>query len=159
MSGESRRQAGFTYLGVLFAIVLLGVALAATGEVWHTALRRDKEKELIFVGSQMRQALQSYYQKSPGAKEYPLRLEDLVRDNRFPFIMRHLRRIYTDPITQSKDWGLIRLDGRIVGVYSKSKERPLKQAGFPSEYKAFEQQESYAGWVFLAVEGSPDAAK
>jgi type II secretory pathway pseudopilin PulG len=145
-------EGGFTYLGVLFAIVLLGVALAGTGEVWHTKARRDKEKELIFVGSQIRQALQSYYQKSPGAKEYPLRLEDLVRDNRFPFVMRHLRRIYPDPITQSTDWGLLRLNGRIVGVYSLSKAQPLKQAGFPAEYKAFEQQEHYAGWLFSAMD-------
>ncbi|MDD5297056.1 MAG: type II secretion system protein [Rhodocyclaceae bacterium] len=152
-------EGGFTYLGVLFAVVLLGVALAATGEVWHTSLRREKEKELLFVGSQFRQALQSYYQKSPGAKEYPQRLEDLVRDNRFPFPVHHLRRIYQDPMTLNTDWGLLRLEGRIVGVYSLSRDRPVKQGGFSPEYKAFEQQESYAGWVFLGVENVPAVQK
>jgi len=152
---KAGRQGGFTYLGALFAVVLLGVALAATGEVWHTSSRRDKEQELLYAGSQLRQAIQSYHQKSPGAPEYPLRLEDLVRDNRYPFVMRHLRRIYPDPMTGSRDWGLVRLDGRIVGVFSQSPERPLKQAGFAKEYLAFEKQESYGGWVFLATEAAP----
>ena len=73
--------------------------------------------------------------------------------------MRHLRRIYPDPMTRTTDWGLVRLEGRIVGVYSQSPERPAKQANFPAEFKSFEQQESYTGWIFLAMENNPAAVK
>ena len=60
MKTAARPQGGFTYLGVLFAVALMGVLLAGLGEVWHTAVRRDKESELLFNGEQIRLALISY---------------------------------------------------------------------------------------------------
>ena len=35
-----KRQAGFTYLAVLFAVVILSGGLALVGEMWDTAARR-----------------------------------------------------------------------------------------------------------------------
>ena len=35
----------------------MGVALAGTGMVWHTQVRREKERELLFVGNQFRRAI------------------------------------------------------------------------------------------------------
>ncbi len=157
------QQRGFTYLGVLFAVVLMGVLLAAVGEVWHTSVRRDKEAELLFNGEQIRQALISYRDKSPGgAQEYPARLEYLLKDPRFPFPMRHLRRLYRDPISNSTDWGLVRVNDRIVAVYSRSPTKPLKQAGFPIELLGFEKSQRYADWKFSALEkdtGSPSVSR
>lgn len=150
-------QGGFTYLGILFAVVLMGLVLAGTGEVWYMGQRRDKEVQLMFVGSQFSQAIRSYYDRSPGAKEYPRRLEDLIRDNRFPFVVRHLRRLYLDPVTNSPDWGLVKAGDRIVGVYSQAPGQPLKQHGFPIAYQHFEGQESYKGWVFSALDSQPSA--
>lgn len=40
----------------------MGIALAVTGEVWHIALKREKEHELLFVGDQLRRAINSYYE-------------------------------------------------------------------------------------------------
>ena len=153
MKTAARPQGGFTYLGVLFAVALMGVLLAGLGEVWHTAVRRDKESELLFNGEQIRLALISYRDKSPGgSREYPVRLEYLLKDPRFPFPMRHLRQLYRDPIMNSTDWGLVREGDRIVAVFSRSPAKPLKQAGFETGYEAFDKSLHYSDWKFSALE-------
>lgn len=125
-----QRESGFTLLGLLFLMMVLGIALAAVGTVWETAARREKEAELLFVGDQYRRALESYYRATPGqAKRYPASLSDLVKDNRFPNAVRHLRRLYRDPMTQGEQWGEVKEGNEIVGVYSLSMGIPLKQGG------------------------------
>jgi len=100
-----RNQNGFTYLGLLFAVAMAGVALAATGTLWSTQRQREREQELLFVGNQIRQAIGSYYQRSPGlVKHYPAKLDDLLKDNRFINVQRHLRQRYLDPLTDSPEW-------------------------------------------------------
>ncbi|UCO97544.1 type II secretion system protein [Metapseudomonas lalkuanensis] len=153
-------EQGFTYLGVLLLVMLMGMALAGAGQLWSTASQRARERDLLWVGSQYAQALRSYYRASNGVSQYPAALEDLLEDNRFPQAMRHLRRLYPDPVTGSLDWGLIHsFDGRIAGVYSQSRQRPLKQAHFPAQWVEFEGMGSYAEWRFVAekafMEGTP----
>ena len=97
-------QRGFTYLGVLVIVALMGFGLAAFGELYSHAAQREKERELLFVGDQFRNAIASYYNKSPGAKVYPRKLEDLLEDTRFPMPQHHLRRVYNDPMTGKADW-------------------------------------------------------
>jgi type II secretory pathway pseudopilin PulG len=143
------RNQGFTYVGLLFAIVLLGVLLSAAGVVWHTAMKREKEKELLFVGAQYQEALRSYHAVLVNGKAaYPRSLEELVEDRRFPMPVRHLRKRYVDPVTNSPDWGLVRSGGGIAGVYSLSGEAPLKRADFGSCCDGFEKARNYAEWKF-----------
>jgi type II secretory pathway pseudopilin PulG len=146
------RQTGFTLLGLLFLVTALGVGLAALGTVWKTANQRDKEAELLFIGDQYRRALDSYYRLGPGSdKHYPKKLEHLLRDPRFPNTVRHLRRLWPDPISGG-DWAVQRdAEGGIKGVHSTSTATPRKAAGFPREYAAFEGAASYADWVFVAT--------
>ncbi|AOE87540.1 type II secretion system protein [Pseudomonas sp. TCU-HL1] len=156
-------EQGFTYLGALFLILLMGMSLAGAGQLWSTASQRARERDLLWVGSQYAQALRSYYRASPGVAQYPAALEDLLEDNRFPQPQRHLRRLYPDPVTGTADWGLIRsFDGRIAGIYSQSRQRPLKQAHFPAQWIEFEGLGSYADWRFVAekafMEGTPTRA-
>jgi type II secretory pathway pseudopilin PulG len=156
-----KRECGFTYLGLLFFIAIIGVGLAGVGLVWHTAVKREREGELLFAGEQYRRAIKSYYDATPGAKQYPRSLEDLLLDPRFPNVRRHLRRIYPDPMTGGKDWELVSApDGAILGVHSRSKAKPLKSAGFKPELAAFAQAETYAGWVFAFIpeQGEPRPA-
>lgn len=130
-SGKHAQQGGFTYLGVLFLIVVMGMGLASAGELWSTASRRDREKQLLWVGTQYAQALRSYYRSSPGLAQYPKELADLLDDQRFPEARHHLRQLYPDPIGQG-EWALQRgFDGRITGLNSPSTEVPMKQSGFP----------------------------
>jgi type II secretory pathway pseudopilin PulG len=144
------RHAGFTYVGLLIAVAVLGVGLAATGQVWRTAAAREKERELLFIGDQYRAALRNYYVGTPaGQSRYPRRLEDLLEDRRLPVMRRHLRRAYPDPITGGEEWGIVpSFDGGIAGVYSLSEQRPLKIAGFTDADEIFEGAKRYSDWKF-----------
>jgi type II secretory pathway pseudopilin PulG len=151
LSGR-RRAGGFTYIGVLVLVVIMGIALAAAGEVWHTAAQREKEQQLLFVGDQFRRALAQFYAHTPGsATRYPLSLEDLLQDPRYPGISRYLRKIYADPMTGKPEWGLVTgPNGEIFGVHSLSEDRPIKRAHFRTEDKAFQGKTKYSDWVFMA---------
>ena len=149
------REAGFAFLGVMFAIAIAGIALAGTGVLWQMESRREKEKELLFIGEQYRMAIGSYYEKSPGAlKQFPEKLEDLIQDKRFPNPTHHLRRLYRDPMTPDGKWELIRQEGRIMGVTSRSQDLPIKIAGFSPEQDDFEGAVSYTEWRFVSNGGT-----
>ena len=142
-------QSGFTYLGLLFAIVILGITLSTVGVVWSTQIRRDREAELLFTGDQIRDAI-GRYRASGGV--YPQALTDLLEDNRFPVVRRYLRRIYPDPMTGNPDWQLITgPDGGILGVASRSQQKPIKVAGFSMTDAAFVSAECYCDWKFTYV--------
>lgn len=150
-STERRRcVGGFAYLWVLLAVALLGLGLVAGAEVEATLIRRDKELELLFDGRQFRAALASYYAAQEGGPhQYPLSLEELLRDPRDGMKARHhLRRVFVDPMTGAAEWGLVRQDGRIVGVYSLSKQAPVKEQGFEGEELGFNGARRYSDWVF-----------
>jgi len=144
-----RAERGFTYLGMLVIVALMGFGLAAFGELYSHAAQREKERELLFVGNQFRDAIASYYNKSPGAKAYPKKLEDLVEDTRFPMPQRHLRRVYRDPMTGKSDWALVDAPGGgFMGVHSLSEETPIKSGDFSAKDAAFEDEENYTKWMF-----------
>ena len=144
-------SAGFTYVWLLLAVAILAAGLAAGAEIAATAMRRDKEAELLFVGDPFARAIALSRASSPGSPQSPQKLEDLLADKRFPNTRRHLRRVYPDPLTGSADWGLVRgPGGGIVGVYSRSTARPLKTANFPKGYESFADAASYSAWRFVA---------
>ncbi|MDH0301871.1 MULTISPECIES: type II secretion system protein [unclassified Pseudomonas] len=152
-------EAGFTYLGVLLLIAVSSVALAATGSLWATSVQRERERQLLWVGGQYAQALRSYYRASPGLAQYPRDLGELLEDNRFPSPQRHLRRLYPDPLGGADDWGLLRsVDGRITGVYSRSRATPRKRSGFDAQWSGFEGLEHYSDWQFVAEQAFAESA-
>ena len=152
---------GFTYIGLLFFVALMGAALVGVAQVWHTQVQRDKEEDLLFVGNQFRRAISLYYERAPGgARQYPRQMEDLLQDPRYPNVQRHLRKLYVDPMTGKPDWGLVKApDGSIIGVYSLSQDTPLKTAGFKGPDAAFVDAVSYREWKFTylpaAAAGGP----
>lgn len=154
------RQKGLTYLALIFAVVILSLASAATSELWSTAQRRVKERELLIVGNQFRQAIGRYYEASPGgAKQYPHSLEDLLKDNRHLVAHRHLRKLYPDPITSKTEWGVVQAPtGGIMGVHSLSEQKPLKSANFEPRDKEFEEKEKYSEWKFVYVPELPQGS-
>jgi type II secretory pathway pseudopilin PulG len=146
-------QRGVVLLVLLVALALLAVGLVNAVDVWRMSRQRDREKELLFVGDQYRQAIQRYYSAAPrgGQRGYPTSLEVLLEDDRFPTPVHHLRRAYPDPITGKAEWGLLKAGDRIVGVYSLSEAAPIKQAGFSTGHQAFKDAASYKDWVFAYV--------
>lgn len=111
-------QRGFTYLGLLLAIAILGIGLTAASEVLVTTTRHQRLQQLEWTGAQFTQALGSYYVASPGAvKTYPNSLEELLEDRRYVTVRRHLRTVYMNPFTGRADWEhVVAADGRIRGV-------------------------------------------
>lgn len=143
---------GFTFIGILIIVAISGIALSGVGIVWHQTMQREHEKELLFIGDQYRAAISSYYESTPGGvKQYPRKLEDLLLDNRFPFVKRHIRRLYDDPMTNNQPWGLIKQQDYIVGVYSLSQQQAIKKTGFPTIYESFKEATTYNEWKFVAV--------
>ena len=149
-------QRGFTYLGVLVIVALMGFGLTAFAELYSHASQREKERELLFIGEQFTNAIASYYNRSPGVKVYPKKVEDLLEDNRFPKAQHHLRRLYRDPMTESTDWGLVEAPGGgFMGVYSRSEETPIKTGHFAAAEQAFEAAEHYTKWMFTYSPSGP----
>lgn len=143
------RQAGFSYVIVMFLVAVLSIAAVRALENTLTLERRDKEAELLWRGMAYREAIRTYYENSPGTgKSFPKELKDLLQDNRLVRPTRPLRRLYPDPLSGG-EWGVLRNeDGNVIGVYPKSSDRPLKRAGFPQVLIAFTNAAHYSDWKF-----------
>ncbi len=166
-SGPVAAQGGFTYIGLMLVLALLAAGLAAASVVWHTATRRAQEAELLFIGGEFKRAIASYYDGAPGAvKQLPKRLEDLLRDARYPTVRRHLRKIYIDPIAGRAEWGLVATPAGITGVYSLSEREPFKNRAASSMQSprpgavaasAARRATKYSDWKFVAAFEQPPA--
>lgn len=155
----SAGTAGFTYIGLLIAVVILGVALSAVGEVWHTQAQREREQELLFIGREVQAAIAAYFRAGGGGgRQYPEDINDLLEDKRWPEPRHYLRRLYADPMTGAADWTLLRADTLgiagmtgIIGIASSSQGAPLKKAAFPADEEAFKDATCYCDWKFVYV--------
>lgn len=157
--GKARRgprgQRGIAYLGVLMLVAALGLGMTQAARVWTTVQQRDREAQLLFVGDQFRAAIASYYNAAEGSR-YPASLDALLEDRRGLPTVRHLRRLYADPLTGSAQWGLVKApDGGIMGVYSEAPGRPLKRQGFPARHEAFGDSDAYGEWAFVYLPPAP----
>lgn len=146
-------QRGISLLIVLLLIVIMGLAAGIAGSSWRTIMQRERETELLFRGDQYRRAIKSYYEVAHGGQRgmLPSTLDDLVKDPRFPNTVRHLRKLYKDPMT-GEDFEVIKdqtAAGRIKGVRSTSEDEPFKKDGFSKEDEKFSGATSYKQWEFV----------
>lgn len=152
----SNRQHGVALLGLLIAVAISAIGLMAAADVWSTTLQREREQELLFVGSQYLKAIERYYNTTPGtAKSLPASLDELIEDKRFPAPVRHLRRLYPDPMTGSNEWGIVLAGTKIAGVYSKSDKPVFKRANFEKLNAGFEGKGMAQEWKFVYMPTSP----
>jgi type II secretory pathway pseudopilin PulG len=151
MGNGRHAESGFTYVIAMFTVAIAGVLLAAGSEVWAQSRQREKEKELLFVGAQFRDAIRLYYERTPGTvKRYPQKLEELLDDRRYLSLQRYLRKIYADPMTGKTSWGTITAPGGgIMGVYSLSDKSPIKSANFDSKLEGLTGGSRYSDWRFV----------
>ncbi len=147
-----KRGRGFTYLGLMFLIALMGMAAAMASAVWSTTQRRDNERELVFTGRQFAAAIERYRKRSTdAARLYPRSLQELVLDDRGGQVHHHLRRVFVDPLTGSLQWGLIQLpDGGIIGVHSLSERAPFERGFVMADFPVPKDSRSYRDWQFVA---------
>jgi type II secretory pathway pseudopilin PulG len=159
-----KSSSGFTYIAALVMVVIMGIMGSQASQIWVTRMQREREVELIFRGTQVRDALRRWYScKIVDGKEAPLppgtakrgsppELKALVNGSDGPAKAHFLRPSnLIDPIT-GKDWGLVKDAGqRIIGVASTSEAAPLKQDNFPFELHPddFKAKKKYSDWQFI----------
>lgn len=128
-------QNGFTYILALTIVMIMGIMLGLVGQSWKTIIQREKEKELLFRGSQIKEAIENWNNPKYTAPGIPPRnrhpvmdLKDLLQD---PYSLSKMRflphtyaaevddrnqkcapncaklKIYQDPMT-GKEWTIIR---------------------------------------------------
>ncbi len=143
---------GFTLIAALFWIAISALGLTAAGHIWSKSAQRERENDLIRIGTLYARAIASYQIASPGAdKQFPASLDALLLDTRFVGTVRHLRKRYADPFIPGQPWGLVRNEaGRIVGVFSKSVDAPLVLSELRLEDRVMPQARQYSDWKFLA---------
>lgn len=132
-------QRGLTLLTAVFMVMLIGVTAALTGKSWTAIMKREREKELLFRGSQIKEAIENFNNENYSvngvkrASKLPLMdLKDLLQDRNSLTKLKYLPqsyavalddknprcapdcaklKIYEDPMT-GKEWTIIR--GNIV---------------------------------------------
>lgn len=148
--GRSRGEHGFGWLFVLMTLAVASAAGSAVAQRWSDQISREKERQLLRVGEAYARALAEYRADSPGSdKRYPRSLEQLVLDDRFVGTRRHLRELYPDPITGQADWALLRdARGDIMGLHSRSEQRPWARLPLRLDSTDLPAANRYADWAF-----------
>jgi type II secretory pathway pseudopilin PulG len=144
-------QRGAILMLLLVMVVVLGLAASMAGQSWRTTMQRAREVELLWRGQQYQQAIASYYAIKRGPQMFPAKLEHLLRDPRFPDVVRHLREPYNDPMTGEELELITDPAQRIIGVRSSSDLEPFQQDGFPEELDKLKGKSSYREWEFVFV--------
>lgn len=151
---RARRQAGFTYLGLIIFVTIIGLVGAATLKIGALLQRAAAEEELLDIGAAFGAALDSYAAATPqGASPYPPSLKELLRDPRVPGVRRHLRKIFVDPLTGKAEWGIVYLgEGTtgVIAVHSLSTAKPLKVGNFDSRFAGLDNADTISAWRFKA---------
>jgi type II secretory pathway pseudopilin PulG len=153
-------QQGISLLLVLIMVVVVGLSAAVAGSTWQTIVQRSKEAELLFRGDQYRRAIDSYFKSAHGGRagQLPTDLEQLLKDPRFPEPRKHIRKLFSDPMTGG-EFEPIRTGGGTIGpirgVRSSSSKEPFKKDGFAEEYANFKDADSYQSWEFIYVPPTP----
>jgi type II secretory pathway pseudopilin PulG len=142
-----RRVAGVTYFGILVLVALIGLSLALAAPVVSTALRRDNETQLLWVGHAYREAIGRYYHHHG---RFPVDLPALLADPTGTVPEHYLRTLYPDPMTTDTPWVLQKApDGGVMGIASGSTKVPIKVARFEEEDVDFDKAATYADWRFI----------
>jgi type II secretory pathway pseudopilin PulG len=98
-----RAEAGYNLVVLIVAITVLNVLVAAMLPLLSTAIRREKEEELVFRGFQYAEAIRVFHNRF---QRYPNKLEELMEVK-----PRCIRQLWKDPMTDDGKWGLIFQNG------------------------------------------------
>ena len=96
---EKRAARGYTLVAMMVGITILMVMIAAVLPLISTQVQREKEEELIFRGRQYAEGIRCFRRRYG---RYPTSLQEML-DAR----PRTLRKLWKDPITNTKQWGLV----------------------------------------------------
>jgi len=161
-------ESGFTLAGVLVALAFLLILMTAAATQWSFIKKRAKEEELLFRGRQYARALKFYYKKF---NTFPNELQELLDekcirqlykdpmtgDGEWTLIrgvntttaLTEVQNRLQNPAAPSEQgetqqesgFKLFENMGPIIGVYSKSTEKSIKE---------YNGQRYYNLWAFIA---------
>ncbi len=93
-----KSEAGFVMSALLVSIFIMSLLLAMALPVWHHAVRRERESELIFRGEQYVRAIALWQRQRPGST--PQDIDTLIEE-------RFLRKRYRDPMTKNGEFQIL----------------------------------------------------
>jgi len=96
------RQKGYVLLGLLLAMTLMLIAMAAAAPRIAQQIRRQREEDLVHIGTDYATAVKRFVHKNGG--RYPTSIDQLENTNH----IRFLRKQYKDPTTGENIWRLVR---------------------------------------------------
>jgi type II secretory pathway pseudopilin PulG len=152
-----RSERGFSYLTLMAMIVIIGISLAGASYQWKTVAKRENEKELLFRGNEYRTAIFQYMNLDP-LKRYPHAMDDLIKDPRSPNGRKYLRKLYKDPVTGGDFVPIFDPAKGLIGVRSRSIDKPLKTSQFRVVNHCFEEKQAYREWLFVVEQPIPGQA-
>jgi hypothetical protein len=125
-----RNQDGMTYLFVMMLVVFMTISLLGVTQQWSVIMKRDREAELLFRGTRIKEAIDRYVadyevQKATRPNRWPRTLEELTKKSP----KRYLQMAYSDPITGEK-FDLIKVGEELHGVRSTSTDTPYNRVDF-----------------------------
>ncbi len=147
-----RSESGLSLVELIVSVAILMILTQAALPLARVRIKRTRERDLHYALREMREAIDRYKDASDrgliqvklGTEGYPPDLDTLVNgvqivgqvDKKFRF----LRRIPTDPMTKSSDWGLRSMQDdpkstsfggqNVFDVYSKSPDKALNGTNY-----------------------------
>ena len=85
---------GYAMAALLVGMSVMAIMLSMALPVWQTAVKREREAELVFRGEQYAHAIELFSRRNGG---FPPSLDVLVQG-------RYLRKLYKDPMTKEGDF-------------------------------------------------------
>ena len=114
-------EAGYNLVILVVAITVMNILVAAAIPLWRTAIKREKEEELISRGFQYAEAIRVFQHRY---NRLPARLEELVEVK-----PRCIRRLWDDPITGKRDWVPVRVMASNNVDRDEGKDKPESDEG------------------------------
>lgn len=93
-----KQDAGFVMAALLVMLNIMAILMTVAVPVWKTAVKREKEAELVWRGGQYARAVNLFRMKYANA--YPPNLDILLKE-------RFLRKKYKDPMTKDGEFQLV----------------------------------------------------
>ena len=122
-------QAGYAMAALLVAMAVMAIVLSAAMPVWSHMIRREKEEELIFRGTQYARAINQYQRKFANASPREPRRADRAahasKEIQRSAVSKQRRRVSTVVSAKSGNDGQSGAGSGSAGARAKAREAPV----------------------------------